>query len=201
MHERTLRAFAAVHQPDGGMILRGEIGISVPHANAEAFYRACHEFRQHPPGVAGGMQIRLSGEGDHGRYGGPPGDLYVDIEVEPHAFFERDGDNIKLEVRVNAADAALGSELEVPTLDGPARVKMPAGTQTGDTFRLDGAGVPHLRRAGRGDQIVTVYVATPPRLSREQRELFEQLRSTLPRPEVVPQAKTGFWDRVRERFS
>jgi molecular chaperone DnaJ len=154
-----------------------------------------------PSGVADGMQIRLSGEGDHGRFGGPPGDLYVDVSVDAHEHFQRDGDDILLELRVNAADAALGSEVTVPTLDGSTTVRMPAGTQTGDTVRLSGAGVPHLRRTGRGDQVITIFVATPPRLTRQQRELFEKLRSTLPQPEVVAQQRTGFWDRVRERFS
>jgi len=154
-----------------------------------------------PAGVAGGMQIRLSGEGNHGRFGGPPGDLFIDIEVEGHEHFQRDGDDVHLELRLNAADAALGAEIEVPTLDGASTVRVPSGTQTGDTFRLPGLGIPHLRRSGRGDQIVIVFVTTPPRLTREQRALFRQLQSTLPAPEVVSQGKAGLWERVRERFT
>lgn len=153
-----------------------------------------------PAGVADGMQIRLSGEGDHGRYGGPPGDLFVDLDVAAHEHFTRDGDDVHVEVRLNPADAALGSEIDVPTLEGVTQLRVPAGTQTGDTFHLPGLGIPRLRRSGRGDEVVTVFVATPPRLNREQRELFEQLRRTLPDPEVVAQSKSGFWDRVRERF-
>ena len=154
-----------------------------------------------PAGVADGMQIRLAGEGDHGRFGGPPGDLYVDLEVGRHEHFIRDGDDVLLTIRVNAADAALGSEVDIPTLDGPATLRMPAGTQTGDSFTLPGRGIPRLRASGRGDEVVTVMVATPPRLSREQRDLFEQLRATLPEPEVVGREKAGFWERVRERLS
>jgi molecular chaperone DnaJ len=154
-----------------------------------------------PAGVTHDMQIRLAGQGDHGRLGGTAGDLYVTLEVEAHESFVRDGDDVLLEVRINAADAALGADIQVPTLDGPGEMRLPAGTQTGDTFALPGRGIPHLRGPGRGDQVVTVIVETPPRLTREQRELYERLRTTLPEPSVVARSKPGFWERVRERFA
>ena len=146
--------------------------------------------------------MRLTGEGEHGRHGGPPGDLFIVLDVEADPTFQRDGDDVLLDLRINPADAALGAEIEVPTLDGVATVQLPAGTQTGDNLRIPGEGVPHLRRTGRGDQVVTVFVKTPDKLTREQRDLLEQLRSTLPRAEVVERgSRSRFWDRVKERFS
>jgi molecular chaperone DnaJ len=155
-----------------------------------------------PAGVDKGTQVRLTGEGEHGRHGGPPGDLFIVLDVEADPTFQRDGDDVLLDLRINPADAALGAEIEVPTLDGVATVQLPAGTQTGDNLRIPGEGVPHLRRTGRGDQVVTVFVKTPDKLTREQRDLLEQLRSTLPRAEVVERgSRSRFWDRVKERFS
>ncbi len=153
-----------------------------------------------PAGVEDGTQIRLSGEGDHGRWGGPAGSLYVVLEVESHPVFERQDRDILLQLRLNAADAALGTEVVIPTLEGTATLRIPPGTQTGDSFRLEQLGVPYLRSSGRGDQIVTAVVATPERLTGEQRQLLEQLRETLPQPEVVEHGR-GLWDRVRERFA
>ena len=115
--------------------------------------------------------------------------------------FTRDGHDIHLRLQVNPADAALGAEVSVPTLEGTAALHIPGGTQTGDIFRLAGQGVPRLQRSGRGDQIVTVFVSTPRKLTRQQRDLLEQLQATLPRAEVVTQDRPGVWDRLRERFS
>lgn len=154
-----------------------------------------------PAGVEDGTQIRLAGEGHHGQFGGPPGDLYVALEVEPHPTFQREGNDLHLHLRINAADAALGADVSVPTLEGPAKVSIPPGTQTGDTLVLEKQGVPYLRRNGRGNLIVTVFVVTPDRLSREQRQLLEQLRSTLPGAEVIERNRSGFWERLRERFA
>jgi molecular chaperone DnaJ len=154
-----------------------------------------------PAGVDSGIQVRLAGEGDHGRFGGGPGDLHIVLEVASHANFARSGDDLHLQVQINPADAALGAEVEVPTVDGTSVLRVPAGTQTGDTFRLTGLGVPRLQQSGRGDQVVTVFVLTPRKLTREQRDLMEQLRATLPRAEVVTQGRGTFWDRVRERFT
>jgi len=132
-----------------------------------------------PAGVSHGTRLRLRGEGDAGTRGGPAGDVFVDILVRPHERFVRDGDDILCQVAVNFAQAALGAEISVPTLDGEARLKVPAGTQSGTVLRLKGKGVPHLSRGGRGDQLVTVLVETPQKLSREQRRLLEELAASL----------------------
>ncbi len=153
-----------------------------------------------PAGVEDGLQIRLTGEGDHGRWAGPAGDLFVQLAVAPHPLLHRDGNDIHVRLRLSMADAALGLAVEVPTLDGPATLQVPAGTQTGDRFRLEKRGVPFLKRSGRGDQIVTVFVATPAKLSREQRQLLEQLRVGLDAPQVMERQQGGFWNKVRERF-
>jgi molecular chaperone DnaJ len=153
-----------------------------------------------PAGVEDGLQIRLTGEGEQGRWSGPAGDLYVVLEVASHAVFQRDGNDILVQLKLNMADAALGTAVQVPTLDGPATLQVPAGTQSGDTFRLERRGVPYLKRAGRGDQVVTVTVATPQKLSREQRQLLENLRDSLAVPEVLERGKAGFWDKVREKL-
>jgi len=135
-----------------------------------------------PAGVDDGTQIRLSGEGEAGERGGPPGNLYVTLSVKPHPFFSRDNDNIIYELPVNFAQAALGAEVEIPTLDGKAKLKIPAGSQTGEVFQLKGKGIPHLHRNGRGDQLVTLFVATPDSLTKHQRELFEELANSLEPP-------------------
>jgi molecular chaperone DnaJ len=150
-----------------------------------------------PAGVDDGVGIRLSGEGELGGYGGPPGDLHVYISVRPHQFFVRQGNHIILELGINVAQAALGDVVMVPTLDGEEELSLPAGTQTGDVFRIKGRGVPYLRRSGRGDQQVVVTVQTPTKLTARQRELFEELGQTLGK-EIVAQSERGFLDRVRE---
>ena len=156
-----------------------------------------------PAGVDVGTQIRLSGEGESGVYGGPPGNLYVVIKVKEHAYFRRNDDTIHLELAINVTQAALGDEVEVPTLDGKQLMTIPAGTQTGETIRLRGQGVPRLRRdgstSGRGDQVVTIQVRTPTNLSKEQRHLLLELGKTLDR-EVVPQREKSFFDRIRDAF-
>lgn len=154
-----------------------------------------------PAGVEDGLQIRLAGEGHHGRHGGSAGNLYVELRVAPHESFRREGTDLLLQLSLNPADAALGAAVEVPTLEGEsATLQIPAGTQTGDTFRLAGLGVPRLQRSGRGDLVVTVFVSTPEKLTREQRDLLEQLRSTLPQAEVMAPSKGTWWNRLRERF-
>ena len=156
-----------------------------------------------PGGVEDGVQIRLSGEGDHGRFNGPAGDLYVVLKVAEHPMFVREEIDLHVELRLNPADAALGATLEVPTLEEPVSLDVPPGTQTGDTFVIEGQGVPHLRRAGRGDLVVTAFVMTPERLSPEQKELLEQLRESLPDSGVVERdnERGSFWQRIRERFA
>ena len=132
-----------------------------------------------PAGVEDGSQIRLSGEGDAGMRGGSSGDLYVSLKVLKHEFFTRDGDDILYELPINFAQAALGNEVEVPTLYGETKLSIPAGSQNGKEFRLKNKGIAHLHRNGRGDQIVRLLVVTPESLTKEQRRLFQELASTL----------------------
>lgn len=127
-----------------------------------------------PAGVDDGAQIRMTGEGDGGLRGGPPGDLYIVIRVKSHEFFEREGDDIYCEVPLTFVQAALGAEVEIPTLSEKVKLKVPAGTQTGTYFRLKGKGVPKLRGFGQGDQHVKVTIVTPTSLSEEQKELLRQ---------------------------
>lgn len=129
-----------------------------------------------PPGVESGMRLRLRGEGEEGERGGPSGDLYVFINVEPDQFFEREGNNIFCEIPISFSQAALGAELEVPTLYSQEKIKIPPGTQTGETFIIKGAGMPSLDQGrGKGDQIVKVVVRTPTKLTKRQEELFREL--------------------------
>ncbi len=132
-----------------------------------------------PAGVDDSTQIRLNGEGDAGTRGGPAGNLYIILSVLKHEFFTRDGDNILCELPINFAQAALGTEVEMPTLDGNAKLKIPAGSQAGTVFRLKGRGISHLHRRGGGDQLVTLLVVTPDSLTKKQRQLFEELANNL----------------------
>jgi len=150
-----------------------------------------------PPGVDEGTRIRLTGEGELGTLGGPPGDLYVFISVKPHEYFVRRDNDIILELSLNVAQAALGDLIAVPTLDGEEELPIPPGTQTGEVFRLKAHGVPYLRRPGRGDELVVVTVAVPRHLDARQRELFEELGETLGK-EIIAQHERGFLDRVKE---
>jgi molecular chaperone DnaJ len=136
-----------------------------------------------PAGVDTGSQLRITGEGEGGTAGGPPGDLYVVVRVADHAFFKRDGTSLSCEVPVSFPQAALGATIDVPTLDGgTSRLQVPAGTQPGTSFRIRGQGIPHLGSRGRGDLHVTVRVAVPSKLSGEQRKAIEQLAKLLPIP-------------------
>jgi molecular chaperone DnaJ len=132
-----------------------------------------------PPGVDTGDRIRLSGEGEAGPDGGPAGDLFVQMSVQQHAIFERDGKNLYCEVPITFVDAALGGELEVPTLDGRVKLKIPAGTQTGKLFRLRGKGVKPVRGGSIGDLLCRSVVETPVDLTKRQKELLEELKDTL----------------------
>ncbi|MGC8827837.1 MAG: molecular chaperone DnaJ, partial [Anaerolineae bacterium] len=122
-----------------------------------------------PAGVDNGTKIRLAGEGEAGLYGGPPGNLYVVLTVRPHPVFQRQEDDLILELPLNFAQAALGDMVRIPTLEGEEEFAVPAGTQTGDIFRLKGRGVPHLRRSGRGDLVIVARVVTPTKLTARQR--------------------------------
>jgi len=132
-----------------------------------------------PPGVDTGDRIRLSGEGEPGHNGGPAGDLYVQVAVREHKIFTRDGRDLFCEVPISIADAVLGGELEVPTLAGRVKLKIPAETQTGRMFRLRGKGVAPVRGGGTGDLLCRVVVETPVKLTSEQKAMFEQLRTIL----------------------
>ena len=135
-----------------------------------------------PAGIEHGSHLRLTGEGEAGARGGSSGDLYVSVSVRKHDLFVREGDSILYELPVNFAQAALGTELEVPTLYDQAKLHIPPGSQTGRIFRLKNQGMPHLHRNGRGDQLVRLFVATPESLTKEQRQLFEELAKTLTPP-------------------
>lgn len=149
-----------------------------------------------PAGVDTGTQIRLAGEGQPGAFGGPNGNLYLILQVDPHKFFKRRNNDILLDLDINLAQAALGDEIEVPTVDGKEKIRIPAGTQPGKVINLRARGVPFLRATGRGDQLIILNVTVPTRLTPEQRELFEQLGKSLGR-EVIPQERS-FIDKLRD---
>ena len=147
-----------------------------------------------PPGVDNGDRIRLAGEGEAGVNGGPTGDLYVVVSVREHKIFQRDGKNLYCEVPISFTDAALGGELEVPTLDGRVKLKIPEGTQTGKLFRLRGKGVVPVRGGAPGDLLCRVVLETPINLTKRQRELLGELRDTLQAEgsDQSPRAKSWF---------
>jgi len=132
-----------------------------------------------PAGVDSGDRIRLGGEGEAGRNGGPAGDLYVDIAVKPHPIFEREGQNLRCDVPISFAAAALGSSVEVPTLDGQVKLKIPPETQSGRVFRLRGKGVRSVRASGVGDLFCRAQVETPVKLTEEQKELLARFDSAV----------------------
>jgi len=137
-----------------------------------------------PAGVDNGTQVRMRGGGNIGERGGGPGDLIIFLTVKPHEMFVRDGDDIIYELPINFAQAALGAEIEIPTLDGPTRIKLPSGSQTGEEIKLKNKGTHHLRGRGRGDQFIKLRVITPEKLSKKQRQLMEELAETMnPSPE------------------
>lgn len=155
-----------------------------------------------PPGVDTGDRIRLSGEGEMGVDGGPPGDLYVQIAVREHALFTRDGRNLYCEVPISIVDAALGGELEVPTLDGRVKLKIPAETQTGKLFRLRNKGVSPVRGGPAGDLLCRVTVETPVKLTKRQKELLSELQQTLDGSDGDHHApkKTSWFEGVKSFF-
>jgi molecular chaperone DnaJ len=151
-----------------------------------------------PAGVDNGTRLRLSGEGQAGPGGGPPGDLYVFIRVEEHSVFERRDNDLHCTVPVNIAQAALGVEIQAPTLDGPVPVKIPEGTESGTTFRLKHKGVPDVNGHGRGDLYVHIQVKVPAKLTREQRRLFEDLLKILPADNEPD--RRGLFEKVKDYF-
>lgn len=150
-----------------------------------------------PPGVDTGDRIRLSGEGEHGEHGGPNGDLFVVIHVKPHPIFSREGADLHCEVPISFATAALGGEVDVPTLSGNVRLKIPAETQSGKLFRLRGKGVTPVRGGAVGDMICKVHVETPVKLSEEQKELLRRFEASLGGNHHRPQ-EHSFLDKVKK---
>ena len=159
-----------------------------------------------PAGISDGQRLRISGEGESGPQGGPSGDLYVFIEVAPHPFFRRDGNNLACEVPLNFTTLALGGTIEVPTLDGHEGFKVPEGTQSGTVFRFRGKGMPDVSGRGKGDLYFTVQAVTPKKLNKEQRGLLEQLSKALPkeqfepRPADAPEDEKNLFEKVKDIF-
>ena len=160
-----------------------------------------------PAGIGGGQRLRLSGEGEHGETGGPPGDLYVVVHVRDHEFFQREDDDLHCAVPVSFPTLALGGTVEVPTLAGSETVPVPKGSPTETRFRLRGKGLPRVSGRGRGDLYVTVRVEVPTSLTREQKSLITELDRTMPqgrtdpiRPAAADEDDRPFFDRVKDIF-
>jgi molecular chaperone DnaJ len=150
-----------------------------------------------PAGIDQGQRLKLSNEGDAGSQGGPNGDLYVVINIRPHEIFERDEFDVHCTVPISFSQAALGAEMEVPTLSGKVSLKIPVGTQSGVKMRLKGKGIQRLGGYGQGDQIVTVHVETPTKLTSEQKDLFQRLSETSGNSNPMSR---GFFDKVKDLF-
>jgi molecular chaperone DnaJ len=146
-----------------------------------------------PAGVSDGARLNLRGEGDSGFRGGPAGNLFVDLSVRSHDFFMRRGDDIIFELPVNFVQAALGDEVEIPTLVGKTKVKIPAGSQTGKIFRLRGQGIAHLGGGGRGDEIILLVVVTPDSLNDKQRQMLKELAGSLTSANMPSPEKWKTW--------
>jgi molecular chaperone DnaJ len=154
-----------------------------------------------PAGVSSGTTIRLRGQGNHGPNGGPAGDLLIDIQEQEHPQFTRHEDDIHYDLPISFSQAALGTEVEVPTLDGKVRLKVPDGTQSGKVLRLRGKGIPHLNNYGRGDMLVRIHVWTPMKLNSEERQIFEKLANLEKKSSSAPpDGGTSFFDKMRDIF-
>lgn len=172
-----------------------EITAKCTSCNGEGKVRVTKEVEvKVPQGIETGQQIRLEGLGNKGLNGGPNGDLYIQFEVKADEIFVRDGNDIYVEVPITFSQAALGCEIEVPTVYGPVSLKIPAGTQSNSVFRLAGKGAPNVRTKIKGDEKVIVKVMTPKNLTNEQRKLFEQLNLTLDKKEA------STWDKFKNFF-
>jgi molecular chaperone DnaJ len=151
-----------------------------------------------PAGVDNGARLRIQGEGEAGLHNGPPGDLYVVIYLEEHPFFQRQGNNIYCQIPIGIAQAVLGAEVTVPTLEGEEKLKIPEGTQSGSVFRLRNKGIVSLGERGRGDQFVTVNVVMPTKLTKEQRQIFEAL-AKISKDDELTQERNIF-EKVKDIF-
>ena len=148
-----------------------------------------------PKGISSGQRLRVAGKGGRGVNGGPNGDLYLEIRIKPHNRFIRDGKNILLDIPITAVDATLGTQIDVPTINGEVTMKVPAGTQEGTQLRLKGEGVPDARGGKAGDQICTVHIKVDNKLTAKERQLYEQLRELEGKP-----GKENIWDRFINSF-
>ncbi len=154
-----------------------------------------------PAGMQAGMQLSMSGKGNAGERGGPPGDLIILVEEEAHKELQREGLNVAYELHISFPDAVFGTQLEVPTIDGRAKIKIPAGTQSGKVFRLKGKGFPSVNSYEKGDQLIHVNVWTPQHTNAEEKEILEKLKKSnnfQPHPE---KNEKGFFDKIRDMFS
>jgi molecular chaperone DnaJ len=194
---RFQQGFFAIAKTCGACNGQGSVISSpCPDCNGNGTRRRTHSLNVRiPAGVDTGSRLKLRGEGETGGHGGPAGDLYVLIQVAEHPIFVRDGVDIVCDVPVSFAQAALGTEIDIPTLDGRRKLKVPAGTQSGHLFRLRGLGVPDLNGYSRGDQVVRLAVETPRTLSARQRELLEEF-ARISGEEVHPMSK-GFLEKVK----
>ncbi len=168
-----------------------------PHCRGKGY----NTERQHitvnvPAGISDGQNIRVAGKGERGINGGPNGDLYLQVNVKPHKFFEREGQDILLEIPVSAVDATLGTEIDVPTIHGDVRMKIDPGTQDGKTLRLKGKGVTSLRGGTMGDQLCTVRITIDRNLTAEERRLYTELQKLQKSPK-----KESIWERFRKQFN
>jgi molecular chaperone DnaJ len=153
-----------------------------------------------PAGVEAGMQLSMRTRGNAGQKGGPAGDLIINIEEKEHEFLQRDGQNILFEQFLSFADASIGTQVEVPTLDGKVRIKIPPGTQSGKIFRLQDKGLPTVQGYGKGDQLIHVNVWTPKKLTQEERDLLEKMR-TMPNFTPSPQkSDRTLYEKLRDYF-
>jgi len=153
-----------------------------------------------PPGVDEGDRIRLSGEGEAGRNGGPPGDLYVEIHIKPHKLFEREGADLHCDVPISFATAALGGSVDLPTLDGQVSLKIPPGTQSGKVFRLRGKGVITVRSPRRGDLFCRAVIETPVNLTGEQERLLREFEASVEAGGETHNPHSGSWKDTVRRF-
>lgn len=195
------QGFISVRQTCGTCSGRGKlIRRACKECKGQAFVRSDRRLKVNiPAGVDTGTQMRLSGEGQPSTNGGQFGDLYVVIRVREHAFFERHENDLHCTIPITVAQAALGSEIELNTLDGVETIKIPESTQPGTQLRIRGKGVPRVNSSGRGDLFVHIEVRIPEKINKEQRKLLEQLRGTLPENNA-PREK-GIFEKVRDYFS
>ena len=153
-----------------------------------------------PAGVDSGDRIRLSGEGEAGFNGGPSGDLFVQIKVLPHDVFERDGRHLYCEAPISFIDASLGGEIQIPTLDGRVKIKIPEGTQTGKLFRLRGKGISPIRGGSKGDLLCRAVIETPQNLTKDQKKILQEFQNSINNDDNQNPLKNEWFDKVKSFF-